>query len=206
MPHLNVYNWTFVIKHVLLSCVIKLAQMFPQYSNPENSLGRRRWGRRSLRTSVTSDRNFYIVGILRTAKEEFLCTEKHVSIVHVTITTLNLEFVGRNIYGFFLSLMQCLSARNSEVTSLYTSCEVALASSGTRRGCVVKFRTTLGEFSSPLTRDSASLSAFPLLLSEVLSFIYRTSPLQLQLAVKITENKHPKNGVQLHRSLLQSGW
>lgn len=58
-------------------------------------------GRRSLRTSVTSDRNFYIVGILRTAKEEFLCTEKHVSIVHVTITTLNLEFVGRNIYGFF---------------------------------------------------------------------------------------------------------
>lgn len=107
--------------------------------------------------------------------------------------------------GFFLSLMQCLSARNSEVTSLYTSCEVALASSGTRRGCVVKFRTTLGEFSSPLTRDSASLSAFPLLLSEVLFFIYRTSPLQLQLAVKITENKHPKNGVQLHRSLLQSG-
>lgn len=58
-------------------------------------------GRRSLRTSVTSDRNFYIVGILRTAKEEFLCTEKHVSIVPVTITTLNLEFDGRNIYGVF---------------------------------------------------------------------------------------------------------
>lgn len=75
--------------------------MFPQYSNPENSLGRRRWGRRSLRISVTSDRSFYIVGILRTAKEEFLCTEKHVSIVPVTITTLNLEFDGRNIYGFF---------------------------------------------------------------------------------------------------------
>lgn len=45
---------------------------------------------------------FYIVSILQTAKEEFLCTEIHISIVHVTITTLNLEFDGRNIDVFFL--------------------------------------------------------------------------------------------------------
>ena len=35
----------------------------------------------------------YSAGILQTAKEEFHCTEKHVSIVRVTINTLNLECV-----------------------------------------------------------------------------------------------------------------
>ena len=52
---------------------------------------------------------FYIVGILQTAKEEFHFTETHVSIVHMTINTLNLELnlKGVHVWDMLVHLPTC---------------------------------------------------------------------------------------------------